>query len=192
VRPTGPSRPSRSSIGPGRLAAAALLIAALLSGCAAEVVAPSSPALPSVGAVATLSPAVALTRAELVRALGERSLVLADTRRPFRPPEAAELATVPRTVFEVTLPEAPDDGFLVVYEFADPATAAEGGAVQAAWLASGPGRIQAGPSGTIHVLRLVGPTLVYWTWNPEGAADPRTPDIQAALERLGIGVPVPG
>lgn len=169
-----------------------MVVAALLAGCADEVVAPSSPAPPLVGPAATLSPAVALTRAELVRVLGERNLVLADTQRPFRPPEVAELAAVPRTVFEVTLPEAPDDGFVVVYEFADPTAAAEGSAVQAAWLASGPGRIQAGPSGTIHVLRLVGPTLVFWTWNPEGAADPRTPDIQAALERLGIGVPIPG
>jgi hypothetical protein len=41
------------------------------------------------------------------------------------------------------------------------------------------------------VIRLVGSTVVLYSWVPEGVADQRQPDIQPALERLGTGVPVP-
>jgi hypothetical protein len=33
--------------------------------------------------------------------------------------------------------------------------------------------------------------VVLYSWVPEGAEDPLQPDIQAALETLGTGVPVP-
>ena len=77
-----------------------------------------------------------------------------------------------------------------MYEFPDPTTAAEAAADQAAYLATGPARVQS-PFGTRHVIRLVGSTVVLYSWVPEGATDERQPAIQAALETLGIGVPVP-
>jgi cytochrome c1 len=117
--------------------------------------------------------------------------VLTDTQAPFRPSEADVLATAPRAVYQVILPDDPTKGFIVVYELADPAAAAAAAAAQAAYLASGPGRVQSGPDSTVHVIRQVGSTVVLYSWIPDGARDPSAPDVQAALETLGIGTPVP-
>ena len=151
----------------------------------------SAPPPASIGPALTVSPAVGLTRGELVRALGAKQLVLTDTQSPFRPPEGPALTIAPRAVYQLVLPDDPTKGFIVVYEFPDPARAAAAGADQAAYLASGPGRIQA-PDGEIHILRQVGSTIVFYSWIPEGAQDARAPGIQAALETLGIGIPIPG
>ena len=88
------------------------------------------------------------------------------------------------------LPRAPQEGFIVVYEFADPAAAAQAAAAQAAYLATGPAKVQS-PFGARHIIRLVGPTVVEYSWVPAGAEDPLQPDIQTALETLGTGVQVP-
>lgn len=144
----------------------------------------------TIGPARTAGPAAAQTRLELVRVLGERSLQLRDTEAPFRPPEDVTFTTTPRAVYQVVLPNAPTEGFIVVYEFPDLTTAAEAAADQAAYLASGPARVQA-PFGSRHVMRLVGSTVVLYSWVPEGAADEREPDIQPALEMLGTGVPIP-
>jgi hypothetical protein len=69
-------------------------------------------------------------------------------------------------------------------------TAADAAADEAAYLASGPGRIQSA-EGTRHVLRQVGSTIVSYSWVPAGAQDPRAADIQAALETLGAPIDIP-
>jgi hypothetical protein len=149
---------------------------------------------PPIGATAgpqqTTGGAVVQTRAELVRALGEKNLVLQDSQAPFRPPEDARFTATPRALFQVILPQAPEEGFIVVYDFPDPTTAAEAARDQATYLASGPARVQSA-LGARHILRLVGSTVVLYSWVPDGAVDPRQPDIQAALETVGSGVPVP-
>ncbi len=144
----------------------------------------------TIGPTRTAGPAAAQTRLELVRVLGERNLVLRDTDAPFRPPEDVTFTTTPRAVYQVVLPDAPTEGFIVVYEFPDATAAAEAAADQAAYLASGPARVQSA-FGARHVLRLVGSTVVLYSWVPEGASDQRQPDIQPALETLGTGVPIP-
>jgi hypothetical protein len=138
----------------------------------------------------TAGAAAAQTRTELARVLGERNLVLQDTQAPFRPPEDQTFTTAPRAVYQVILPDAPSEGFIVVYEFPDPTTAAEAAADQAAYLASGPARVQS-PFGSRHVMRLVGSTVILYSWVPDGVTDDRQPEIQPALEALGIGVPIP-
>jgi hypothetical protein len=122
--------------------------------------------------------------------LGERTLVLQDTEAPFRPPEDPTFTTAPRAVYQVILPNAPSEGFIVVYEFPDPTTAAEAATDQAAYLSTGPARVQV-PFGARHVIRLVGSTVVMYSWVPEGVSDERQLDIQPALETLGVGVPIP-
>ena len=47
------------------------------------------------------------------------------------------------------------------------------------------------PIGTRHILRQLGSTLILYSWNPDGATDERTPDIQAALETVGTAIDVP-
>ena len=170
-------------------AIAALVVAACAPTTSAPPVVQPSAVAPA-GPSRTVGPAVAQTRADLVRVLGTRNLVLQDSQAAFRPPEDARFTAAPRALYQVILPEAPFEGFIVVYEFGDPTAAAEAATAQAAYLASGPAKVQSA-FGARHVLRLVGSTVVLYTWVPNGAQDPRQPDIQAVLETLGSGVPVP-
>lgn len=175
-----------------RLAGSAALLAAVLialTGCAT-----SDPALvtypPGSAAPDTpVSAAVTQTRAEIAAALAARRLTLSDTQTPHRPAEAPLLATAPRAVYQAWLPEDPSKGLIVVYEFRDTQRAAEAAAEQQRYLATGPGRVQS-PEGTKHVIRGVGTTVIVYDWLPGAANDPTAPDIQAALETLGIGYPV--
>ncbi len=171
--------------------AVALLLVALVGACApggGVSVASFPPG--TLGPARTAGAAAAQTRIELVRVLGQHNLILQDSEAPFRPPEDTAFTTTPRALYQVILPNAPSEGFIVVYEFSDATTAAEAAADQAAYLATGPARVQSA-FGTRHVIRLVGSTVVLYSWVPEGAADERQPGIQAALETLGIGVAVP-
>jgi hypothetical protein len=176
-----------------QLALATVVAALLVTGCGPSGGGPvpsEGVLVESQGATGSVGPAVAQTRADLVRALGTKNLVLQDSQVPFRPPEDARFTTTPRALYQVLLPKAPQEGFIVVYEFPDPATAAEAATAQAAYLATGPAKVQS-PFGSRHIIRLVGSTVVVYAWVPEGAADPLQPDIQTALEGLGTGVPVP-
>ena len=179
-------------------ALAALVVAVvvapfLLSACApaGDVASPSTGVMPATQPPSrSVGPAVAQTRAELVRVLGTKNLVLQDSQAQFRPPEDARFTTTPRALYQVILPQAPGEGFIVVYEFPDPTAASEAATEQAAYLATGPAKVQS-PFGARHIIRLVGSTVVVYSWVPEGAEDPLQPDIQVALETLGTGVPVP-
>ena len=144
----------------------------------------------SIRPATTVSPAVNQTRVEMVAVLGQHNLVLSDTQTPVRPAESPLLTTAPRSVYQVLLPKDPTRGFIVVYEFADPSRAADAAAQQQAYLATGPARVQT-PPGTVSVIRQVGSTVVLYQWLPDAAQDPSAPGIQAALESLGVGFPVP-
>ena len=185
------------SSGARRVAARAVVTMALLFAIVAAVVAcsPSDGAsvtypVGSIGPDRTVSPAVGLTRGQIAAALGDQSLVLTDTESPYRPPESAMLATAPRAVYQVTLPNDPQGGYIVVYEFTDASQAAMAAAEQQAYLATGPGRVQS-PLGTVHFIRQVGPTVVYYSWLPGNGDDAGGKAIQAALETLGVGYVVP-
>jgi hypothetical protein len=151
----------------------------------------ASVAVESVGPSMTVTPAVGQTRVELVRVLATHNLVLTDTQAPVRPPEAPLLAAAARAVYQVILPRDPDRGFIVVYEFSEPGGAAAAAAQEAAYLATGPARVQV-PLGTVSTIRQVGSTVVLYSWLPAASRDDSAPGIQAALETLGIGYPVPG
>jgi hypothetical protein len=177
----------------GGVVAAAILSAAAglaVAACAPGGLSVASFPAGSIGPAVTAGTAAAQTRSELVQALGEHHLVLQDTEAPFRPAEDLTFTTAPRAVYQVILPDAPGEGFIVVYEFPDPTAAAEAATDQAAYLATGPARVQT-PFGTRHVMRLVGSTVVLYSWVPEGVTDQRQPEIQSALETLGTGVSIP-
>jgi hypothetical protein len=139
----------------------------------------------------TVSPAVNLTRAALVGALADHHLVLTDTQAPVRPVESPLLATAPRAVYQVVLPRDPTRGYIVVYEFPDSNRAAMAAAEEQHYLATGPGRIQS-PQGSVQVVRQLGVTVILYDWLPGAAQDPAAPEIQQALETLGVGFPVGG
>ncbi|MEX2184385.1 MAG: hypothetical protein WEC14_08045 [Chloroflexota bacterium] len=184
------TRDGRSPFAGLALALAMVGAVAVAGGCAGEggtiVTYPPASARPPVAD----SPAVASTRAELVRVLGDQNLVLADAQVPFRPAEGPALAGSPRAVYQVILPDDPGKGYIVVYELRDPPTAVAAGADQASYLGTGPGRVQM-PIGARHVLRQVGSTIVLYSWVPDGSTDARADGIPLALETLGIPITVP-
>lgn len=171
----------------GGLIAATVVLAACTAG------GPSGPTYPLTSArpPTAVSAAVISTRAELVRVLGQENLVLQDPQTAFRPAEGPALASAPRAAYQVILPDDPTRGYLVVYELRDAPTASAAGADQAAYLATGPGRVQM-PIGSRHVIRQVGSTIVLYSWIPDGSADDREPLIQKALETLGVAIDIPG
>ena len=172
-----------------RLVASVVLLAAL-AGCAATETPGGSFPVPSVAPAKAVTAAVSQTRGELFRILGQHNLVLGDTQTPVQPPESPTFAAAPRAVYQVLLPKDPTRGLIVVYEFRDPSSAADAATEEANYLATGPGRVQT-PEGTNTVIRQVGSTVVFYSWLPNAAKDPSAAGIQAALETLGVGYPVP-
>jgi hypothetical protein len=173
-------------------AALGIVLALSLGGCSpgAAVDPPATFPPTTIGPGEATGADVAATRAELARAFGALSLQLDDPQVPHRPGEGPAFAAAPRAVFQVVLPDDPAHGFVSVYEFADEARAAAAGRDQAAYVASGPGRVQFPPD-TRFVLRQVGRTVVFFAWSPLNSPDPRTADIQKALETVGTAIPVP-
>jgi len=138
----------------------------------------------------TISPAVGATRVQLDGALRARGLVLEATELLARPGEPPSFAAVPRTAFRAVLADDPAGGLIVVYELPDIATAAAGAADLAAYVTSGPGRVQYPPD-VRHVIRQVGSTVVFFPWSPASSPDPRTADLAAAVATVGTEVPLP-
>jgi hypothetical protein len=173
------------------VAAMAALVALVAVGCgiAANTTGTTS-FTQSVGPSIGTTAAVTETRVALAAALAAKSLQLGDPKVPFRPPESARFAAAPRAVYQVVLPADPAHGFVSVYEFADAAAAATAGKEQADYLGSGPGRVQF-PVDTRFVIRQLGTTIIVFAWSPENSPDPRTADIQPALETLGTPIAVP-
>lgn len=153
----------------------------------------SLPPGPSVGPPANVTGAVAQTRGEIATALASISSVaipFADASRPYRPPESGRLRDAPRAVYQVLVPDRPDAGYIVVYEFPDAAAAVDAGNEEAGFLGTGPARVNF-PRDAQHVLRQVGSTLILYSWSPSDTTD-RIPGVVAAvLSTLGIGFSVP-
>jgi hypothetical protein len=173
--------------------AIAFATATMLAGCGAGAVgSPASPTTQSVGPAATVTAAVSQTRAAIAAALTAAGVAvqLSDGTRPYRPAESARLRDAPRAVFQVLLPDQPDAGFVVVYEFPDTASAVNAGNEEAGYLGTGPAKVQFPPDAQ-HVLQAVGTTLVLYTWSPTASADPTAGNVADALKRLGIGFSVP-
>ncbi|MFL5777525.1 MAG: hypothetical protein ACJ761_01155 [Chloroflexota bacterium] len=151
---------------------------------------PASLAPPSAAPSALVGGATATTRGAIAAALSSVAVQFGDATRPFRPPESGRLRAAPRALYQVVLPDQPDAGFIVVYEFADAASAVDAGNEEAGYLGTGPARVEA-PPGTRYVLRAVGPTLVVFQWLPSASSDTTTAAVATALGTIGIGFTVP-
>ncbi len=178
----------RAALGPVVVAVA---LALGLAGCgfgATESAASLAP--PSVGPSSTAGAAAAQTRGEITRALQTVAVEFGDATRPYQPAESGRLRDAPRAVYQVVLPDQPDEGFIVVYEFPDSAHAVDAGNEEAGYLGTGNGKVQF-PLGTQHVLRQVGSTLILYSWLPAASSDPTAGKVADALNTLGIGFTVP-
>ncbi len=169
------------------MVAAVGLVLVLGAGCAAP---PAPTSAPATTPRPTISPAVAATEVQLEGALRARGLGVVATDLVVRPGEPTSFAAVPRTALRAVLPQDPEGGLVVLYEFPDMAAAALGATELAAWVTSGPGRVQYPPD-VRHVLRQVGSTLVFFPWSPASATDPKTADLAAAVATVGTEVPIP-
>ncbi|HEY7131032.1 MAG TPA: hypothetical protein VH440_02215 [Candidatus Limnocylindrales bacterium] len=163
----------------------------LLAGCGLGAAAsPASLAPESIGPAATAGAAAAQTRGLIAQALQSVAVQFGDATRPYRPAESARLRDAPRAVYQVVLPDQPDAGYVVVYEFPDSASAVDAGNEQAGYLGTGNGKVQF-PFGTQHVLRQVGSTLLLYSWLPSASSDPTAGKVADALNTIGVGFSVP-
>jgi hypothetical protein len=170
---------------------AGLVAASALAGCG--IGANGSPAsfpAPSIGPAATVTGATAQTHGAIVAALSGVPVQLGDATRPYRPPESSRLRDAARAVYQVVLPDQPDAGFIVVYEFLDAAAAVDAGNEEAGYLGTGPARVQF-PREARHVLRELGPTVILYTWFPSASTDAAAGQVADALSTVGIGFTVP-
>jgi hypothetical protein len=165
--------------------------AALVASCGIGAVgSPASLPAEVVGPSATAGAAVAQTRGAIAAALANVAVQFGDATRPYRPAESGRLRNAPRAVYQVVLPDQPDAGYIVVYEFPDGASAVDAGNEEAGYLGTGNGRVQF-PLGTEHVLRALGPTLIVYSWLPGASSDPTAGNVASALGTLGIAFSVP-
>ena len=168
-----------------------LALAVVVAGCGvAANTAPASIPAASAGPSARFGGATGTTLGAIRTALSGVAVQIGESTRPFRPPESGRLRDAPRAVYPAVLPDQPDAGFIVVYEFTDAAAATDAGNEEAGYLGTGPARVEA-PLGTQYVLRALGPTLIVFQWLPAASSDPTASQIAAALATIGIGFAVP-
>jgi len=182
---------SSGSVARAAVVAAAAAIVMTVAGCG--VGASRSPVTTpgaSGGPGASLSATLAQARGQVVRVLEAAGLVVADPRVTYRPAEAPSFGAAPRAVLQVQLAGDLAHGFLSVYEFTSAVAATDAAREQAAYVASGTGRIQF-PAGTRFTLRQLGSTVVFYAWSPGVTMDPQAPDVEAALRELGAEIAVP-
>jgi hypothetical protein len=179
------------TVRPAAAVALALALAVVAAGCGvAANTAPASIPAASAGPPARVGGATGTTFGAIQTALSGVAVQIGQSTRPFRPPESARLRDAPRALYQAVLPDQPDAGFIVVYEFADAAAATDAGNEEAGYLGTGPARVEA-PLGTQYVLRALGPTLIVFQWLPAASSDPTASQMAAALATIGIGFAVP-
>lgn len=172
------------------LLAAIALIAFVVVGCRIAAN-DGAAATAAITPEASLSTTLDLCRNQLSETLMAAELNLVQPASAVRPAEAPLLTAAPRTVGQVLLPGDPDHGYIVIYEFPDPASAYAAAQQQATYLASSEGAIQFLPD-TQFTLRQYGSCVVFYNWSPSVSTDPRSPDIQTALDSFGVAIPVRG
>jgi hypothetical protein len=166
----------------------ALGLSLVLAGCgiAASTV-PIPTTAPSSAPV--LSDAVSVAAVQVQDALRAVGLSATVSPVPFRPGESPALAAAPRLVLKAVLPDDEGHGFIVLYDYSTAPLAYAAGTEMAAYLASGPGRIQFPPDAE-HVIRQLGSTLIFYTWSAANSPEAAAADVAAALGTLGLGIPI--
>jgi hypothetical protein len=166
----------------------AAVLSLSLAGCGIGAKAPAVPS-PSTSPTPFLSGAATVTAGQVETALRAVGITAGASPVPFRPAESPALTAAPRLVLKATLPGADSQGFIVIYDFPDASHAYSGGAEMAAYLASGPGRIQFSPDAQ-HVIRQVGSTVVFYTWSTSEPPTSGAADVAVALQSLGLEIPI--
>lgn len=170
---------------------AAVLLATLVAVASAGCTGTTRTTFPPLGSTpGPVGDATAATVGQITGALAAVSLQAVEANRAFRPPEGPLLAALPRTVLSIALPDKPEPAWIVVYAAPSPEAATQAAQDHAAYLASNTGGIIL-PPGTRLVLRVVGSTVVFFTWLPGGSPDPRMQQVEDTLRAIGTEVQVP-
>ena len=170
--------------------ALAMVVAAIVSACGVTNGTPIPTFPPASFGSGTTTAAALETRRLVTVALSAEGLLAEAPPVVYRPAESPALAQAPRLVIQANLPDDPQHGHIVIYEFRDATTADGAAREQAAYVASGIGFVQFPPDSSF-VIRTVGATVIFFTWSPSNSPDSRTPKIAAALETVGTGIPIP-
>lgn len=175
---------------PGRRAGAVLAVCLLgvVAGCAGGATSlpqPTAVASPA----ASMSAAIAATASQIGSTLRTAGLISGVSPVPYRPAESPALADASRVVLKADLAGDDPQGFIVVYDFPDAGRAYAAGTEMAAYLASGPGRVQF-LTNARFVMRQVGSTLVFYGWTPSDAPEPGAGAVATALGSLGVEIPI--
>ena len=174
---------------PGARLAGLALVLVLVGGCGIAANDGAAPT-PAITPQASLSPTLQLCWNELTTTLATTGLPLLHASSPVRPGESPLLTAAPRTVGQVILPADPDHGYIVLYEFPDPASGYTAAQQQAAYIGGGEGRVQFLPDSQF-TLRQDGSCVLFYSWAPSVSTDPRSPDIATALQTFGFGISIP-
>jgi hypothetical protein len=184
------TRMRRVAAGAARIGLAAT-VALLVAGCG--IAAPHGSAAPVQDTATpqpTVSAAVEETRRQVAGALAPDGMQLLVPTVPFQPPEPADFDSIPRAVYQATLPDDPSHGFIVIYELPDTGSATQSGQDLAKFLASGPGRVEFPPD-TQHVIRQIGTTLVFYSWSQANSVGSGASTVGTALTSIGQGIAIP-
>lgn len=189
MTPSMAGRPGRMIARRWRGPLGVALLALSVAGCGAGAGIVGTPT-PSPSPLASLDPALASARAQVVAALGAASIEVQDAKVAYRPAEGALMREAPRTVIQAVIPAAPDGGFIVLYGFADPAAAIRGASDDATYIASGPGRVQF-PNDARFTIRQLGSVVVFHAYSPAVSPAPQVEAaIATALATVGTGYAV--
>jgi len=172
-----------------RLVLWAALLVWVVAGCGIAANGAAQPVV-AITPQASLSATLQLCRSQLSSTLASAGFSLVPPSSAVRPGESPVLAGAPRTVGQVQLPGDPDHGFIVLYEFPDPAGAYAAAQQQAAYIGSGEGRIQFVPDSKF-TLRQNGSCVLFYSWSPSASTDPRSPAIETALQTYGVAITIP-
>ncbi len=173
---------------PGRLLSVVTCTVLAVAGC-------TSPQRPSVQAepVALPTPlrsydaAVAATIGQLDASVTTAGLRLITAERPYRPSEPPSLLQVPRVLLRADLAD-PDDGFVIIYDTADSATATQRAQELADYLGSGFGQTNF-TADTQFSVAVLGETIVFTSWSHGRSSDPE--QAEAAFDAIAaVGDPI--
>lgn len=173
-----------------RAACAGLAALLLFAGCFApsggDQPGPAGPSLPT--PQVSLSTQVDGTVSLVRQALAQAGLQLNPPVTAYRPSEPAGLATSPRAVFQESVAD-PDQGYVLIYDLSDTATATDRGKELAAYLGSGFGQTNY-PLDAQFAISQVGGTLVFTWWSASRSSNDAL--AEAAFSAVAsVGQPIP-
>jgi hypothetical protein len=173
--------------------AAAIGVAWVLAGCAAS--SPGALASPPPAQAAFPTPQRSFS-AQIAETVGALRLQLGDAyplvqvSSAYRPSEPESMQFVQRAALQVDL-GAPDQNYVLVYEFTDPGSAAARARDMARYLAGGYGQTNYPPDAQFAVSQF-GSTVVFAWWSPDRSSNPtRARSAFALISGFGQPVPVP-